>query len=209
MVTIKALVFDVGGVLEKVGDLQHLQDRWCERLDLAPTDFAARLATVDPDGLIVTGGMDEPTFRRRYAEVLGLDQTQTDAFMQDMWDWYCGEPDQELIDFVAGLRPAYRTGLLSNSADGARREEDIRYHFADLVDELVYSHEVGLAKPDPRAYLTACARLGVQPDQAVFLDDGEDCVQGALSVGMQAIRHRDTASSVAAITELLGGNGGG
>jgi len=42
-----------------------------------------------------------------------------------------------------GLRPRYGTGLLSNCADRARREEQARYGFEGPVDVIIYSHEVG------------------------------------------------------------------
>jgi putative hydrolase of the HAD superfamily len=101
--------------------------------------------------------------------------------------------------------PAYRTGILSNSCDGARREEQARYGFPDLVDELVYSHEIGVTKPDPEAYLITCERLGVQPQEAVFLDDSPRCVEGARAVGMHGVVHLDTPTSIAAVTALLAG----
>ena len=40
--------------------------------------------------------------------------------MADLWDWYCGELDAELVGYAAALRPRFSTAILSNSADGAR-----------------------------------------------------------------------------------------
>ena len=71
------------------------------------------------------------------------------------------------MSYVRTLRRLVRTGIVSNSADGARREESRRYGFPDLVDDNVYSNEVGLAEPDPAISYLACARLGVQPRPAV------------------------------------------
>ena len=60
--------------------------------------------------------------------------------------------------------------------------------FAGLFDAEVFSCEVGLAKPDPRIYLTCCERLGVAPEQAVFVGDGaNDELAGAERVGMRAV----------------------
>ncbi len=84
-----------------------------------------------------------------------------DPFMRDFWDVYCGGPNTELIEYFKGLRPRYQTALLSNSFVGARREEEARFGFAAMTDLIVYSHEEGMSKPDPRIYERAWQRLGV------------------------------------------------
>ncbi len=201
--TIKAVAFDIGGVLERVGDVDAWLSSWRERLGMDGADFATRLGTVDPRGLIGTGGISETEFRQGYIDAFGFDADQADEFMVAMWDWYCGELDAELVEFARGLRPAYTTGIISNSADGARREEQARYGFEQLVDEIIYSHEVGVAKPDTRIYELACGRLGVQPAELVFLDDMQYCVEGAASLGIHAVLHRSTPESIAAIQALL------
>lgn len=94
---------------------------------------------------------------------------------------------------------------MSNSFVGAREREQAAYGFGDLVDEIVYSHEAGMNKPDPRICALACARLEVLPEQAVFLDDVEACVAGARAFGLHAIRYRDNAQAIAEIEKLLTG----
>ena len=61
----------------------------------------------------------------------------------------CGELDADLFAYVASLRPHCSTAILSNAIDGARREYQALYGFEQLVDVIIYSYEVGLAKPDP------------------------------------------------------------
>lgn len=192
-------MFDVGGVLERVAGVEQWLEPWRQRLGMAEDVLAAAMARVDPDGGMQTGRMTEAEFRQRSAGALGLSDTQADAFLRDMWDWCCGELDEELLAYAASLRSTYRTAILSNSADGARREEERRYGFAAYFDPIVYSHEVGLAKPDPRIYTSTCELLGVAPEEVVFLDDTEISVDGANQVGMRGVLHRDTASSIRAI----------
>ena len=73
-----------------------------------------------PRRLGQTGGFSEAQMRSSYGETLRLSATQVDQLMADIWDWYCGELDEQLVDYVRTLRGRVRTGILSNSADGAR-----------------------------------------------------------------------------------------
>jgi epoxide hydrolase-like predicted phosphatase len=202
--TIKAVVFDIGDVLERVGDETWLQE-W-RPPDMSAADLDQALAGVDPDSLIPIGGMSEQEYLRRYADALRLDADRFDAFAAAMWDWYCGELDTAMVEFAASLRPRCRTAILSNSSDGARREEQARWGFEDLVDSVVYSHEVGLAKPDPRIYRLVCERLQVAPDETILVDDVPANVDSAHRLGIHGVLHRDTAATIAAVNALLAGS---
>ena len=135
-------------MLERVGPSVWVE-AWRARLGLTQAEFDGAVACVDPTGLRKTGGFTEAQMRSSYAEALRLSAAQADELTADIWDWYCGELDEQLMSYVRTLRGRVRTGIVSNSADGARREESRRYGFPDLVDDNVYSNEVGLAEPDP------------------------------------------------------------
>lgn len=123
--------------------------------------------------------------------------------MADMWVQYLGAGNTELIEYARGLRLRYRTGILSNSFVGAREREQDAYGFEDLVDEIVYSHEAGMSKPDPRIYELTCARLDVRPEEMLFLDDMDFAVAGAREAGIHAIHYRDNAQAIIEIETLL------
>jgi putative hydrolase of the HAD superfamily len=53
--------------------------------------------------------------------------------------------------------------------------------------QLTWSCELGMVKPNPAIYTYTCEKLGVAPDEALFLDDKPENVRGAEEVGMQAI----------------------
>src|SRR3954454_3376513 len=206
LMSIRAVVFDVGGVLERVDDASWPAvwvQRWEQRAGVATGRVAERLAQHAPLDGVVTGHILEDEVRRVYADALGLDERQAAEMMAEMWDGYCGELDVELRNFCAGLRPRYRTGILSNSADGARREEQRRYGFDQLVDVIVYSHEVGLAKPDPAVFRLTEERLGVLPEEIVFVDDHEPHVRAAEALGWHGVVHLDTRQTIRAVRELL------
>ena len=76
---IKAVVFDIGGVLEHVQDdawPEVWMGRWERRVHLPVRHVVATLAEHEPTDDMVTGKMSEAQMRERYARVLGLDDDQ-------------------------------------------------------------------------------------------------------------------------------------
>jgi len=197
---IRAVVFDIGGVLEITPDL-GVTRRWETRLGLAAGELDERMHDAWRGGSIGTITLDD--VHQALRDRLGLDERQLAAFMADLWREYLGTPNTELIDYVRRLRPRYRTGILSNSFVGAREREQHAYGFEDLVDQIVYSHESGMSKPDPRIYALACARLDVRPHETVFVDDAAACVTGGRAAGLHAVCYRDNTQVIAEIEELL------
>jgi epoxide hydrolase-like predicted phosphatase len=200
-VPVRAVLFDIGNVLENVPPTGWAE-RWEARLGLPAGGLAARTEAVVAAGSI--GQLTEEEVRRRYGERLGIGPQTVDALLEDAWTEYLGTMNEELVEYVRALRPRYRTGIVSNSFVGATERERDRYAFQDLVDVIVYSHEAGCEKPDPRIYLIACDRLGVEPREAVFVDDIPEWVEAARRVGMHGIIFRDSAQAIAEIDALLG-----
>ena len=196
---IRAVVLDIGGVLEIVDDdvFPAPAER---RLGLAPGTIAGGLAGLPGDAVV--GEVTEQQVRAEWQRALGLDDRQVDALVDDFWRWYVGTLDRQLFDWFAGQRPARLTAILSNSGPGARERE--RCHgFEDVTDDIVYSHEVGLAKPDPAAYELVTRRLRVEAGEVLFLDDVEANVVAARALGWHAVLHRDTASSIAEMERII------
>jgi epoxide hydrolase-like predicted phosphatase len=197
---IRAVVFDIGGGLEITPDL-GVDQRWEARLGLPAGGLNARMGDIWRAGSIGTITLNG--VHRAIQDRLGLDEQQLAAYLADVWQQYLGTANTDLIEYARGLRPQYRTGILSNSFVGARELEQAAYGFEDLVDDIVYSHEAGMSKPDPRIYALACARLGVHPGETVFLDDSDLCVAGAREASLHAVRYRGNAQARAEIGRLL------
>ncbi len=197
---IRAVLFDIGGVLAITPDL-GVVPQWEDRLGLPAGALGERLADIWSGGAV--GTVTEADVDRALADRLGLDDQQITALMADMWREYLGTANTELIEYARQLRPRYRTGIISNSFAGAREREEAMVGFPDLGDALIYSHEAGISKPDPQIYALACARLAITPAEAVFVDDTETCVDGARLTGMHAILFQDNAQVIREIEALL------
>jgi len=198
---IRAVVFDVGGVLALVGPMDFGR-RWEAELGLADGAIGVAMADVWAAGEL--GRVTEDEVHRAMRDRLGLTGEQVGAVMAEMWRQYLGVANTELIEYARRLRPAYRTGILSNSFVGAREREHREYGFGDLVGELIYSHEVGLSKPDRALWELTCRRMGVAPGEMVFLDNAPRLVASARDFGIAAVLFENNAQAIADIDALLG-----
>jgi epoxide hydrolase-like predicted phosphatase len=197
---IKAVVLDIGSVLEVVDD------------DTFPAPFEARHGL--PPGSVAVAGADLPgdpglgdltegEVRAHWQERLGLTEAQADELMADYWRWYVGTLDRPLVEWFAAVRGrGLKAGILSNSGPGAR-EAERGWGFEQMTDDIVYSHEVGLGKPDPAVYALTAARLGVAPGEIVFLDDVAANVEAARAAGWHAVLHEETARSIAELERII------
>ncbi len=79
-----------------------------------------------------------------------------------------------------------RTAFVSNCADNTRPLLEW-LGLDSLVDELVLSCEVGVAKPDPRIFEIALDRLGVAAADTLFVDDQPAFCDAAAALGIRAV----------------------
>jgi putative hydrolase of the HAD superfamily len=202
---IRAVVFDVGNVLELTEDdyVSALAGQ-AASLGLTAGEFAELMAEVSEGGDI--GSVTLQQVHGKLAEALGINEAEVNEIMETMWREYLGTANTAMTEWARGLRPRYKTGILSNSFVGAREREQAAYGYMDFIDDLVYSHEVGLLKPDPRIYRLSCERLGVAPREVVFIDNHQPFVDAARHVGMHAVHFTgDNGTAIAEMTALLEG----
>lgn len=84
-------------------------------------------------------------------------------------------------------RRGIRTALCSN-ADVLEKEGWSESSIAGCFDTVVFSCDVGCAKPEREIYLLTAERLGVDPRRCLFVGDGgSDELPGARSAGMTAV----------------------
>jgi putative hydrolase of the HAD superfamily len=93
-------------------------------------------------------------------------------------------------DSLPTLRELRRRGVRSAIVSNCSYEAGAVVHelgIDQVVDTLVLSCEVGLAKPEPAIFQLALDRLGVAADQAVFVDDRPENVESAELLGLRGL----------------------
>jgi putative hydrolase of the HAD superfamily len=90
-------------------------------------------------------------------------------------------------------------GMARNMQDAARVQEVMA-----LFDLIVESRHEGVRKPDPRFYRLACEKLGIEPPDAVFLDDLGVNLKPARQLGMTTIKVTSESQAIADLSAALG-----
>jgi FMN phosphatase YigB (HAD superfamily) len=117
-----------------------------------------------------------------------------------LWSVY-EQLNPDLIQFLVQMRPRYKLAIICNG--GSREAMNRKFRFQELVDLMVFDEEEGVAKPDARIYLRTLLRLGVQPEEAVFVDDQLENVEAAQHLGMHSIHFQHTEQAFAEIHKVL------
>jgi epoxide hydrolase-like predicted phosphatase len=96
------------------------------------------------------------------------------------------EINKEVLDLILRLHGNHKLAVLSNSPPGLAQwlaDWNVLHPF----DVVFCSGDEGIAKPDPKAFELTLERLGLKPDEAVFIDDTREHVEAARKLGLQAI----------------------
>lgn len=112
--------------------------------------------------------------------------------------------NEELIAYIKTIKGSYKLAMVSNI--NSRERLDSRFlpgQLDELFDAVIPSGEVGYIKPQPEIFMIAAERLGVRPEDCVFIDDIEDFCEGARAVGMQAIHFTSNAQALSELKALI------
>jgi epoxide hydrolase-like predicted phosphatase len=195
-----ALIVDFGGVLTT--NVFESFRAFSEAEGLDP-DAVRKLFRERGDGLALLrqlerGELEIPEFEQRFGPLLGV--RENEGMVQRLFAGV--RADDRMVDAVRRVKESgMPTGLISNSWGGASYD---RVEVDDLFDAVVISGEVGLHKPEPEIFRLGAERLGVAPEECVFVDDLRENCEGAEAVGMTAILHRGPDGTIPELERLLG-----
>lgn len=179
---IRALVFDLAGVLLDFGGLESIDELSGGRTGAeAFSLFWSRSRFADE---LYRGVCSPEEFAEGAVRELSL-RVSTAEFLAAFRTWLRG-PYPGAFDLLRELRPHYRLACLSNTnlLDVRRFRDELQLH--DRFDQCFFSNEMGLRKPEPACYHHVVEHLGVMPGEIAFFDDSLECVGGARAIGIRA-----------------------
>jgi putative hydrolase of the HAD superfamily len=195
IVTKKAVVFDVGGVIVQWQPLQLMR----EHLPMAaPEEAHAQVfqswapgadwlefdrGTVEPDALAERIALRTNYPRANIESLIGA----IGAHLQPM-------PDS--VALIARVRAAgHSLGLLSNMPRTYADHLEAMHECFGWFDHRAWSGRLGLVKPDRAFFDHVLEQLAVAPAQAVFIDDHIGHVEAARRYGWSAVHFRSAAQA--------------
>jgi len=181
---LRAVIFDYGNVICRPPTPQQLSEA-AALCGLTVEDFCVAFWRNRRE---YDRGADPTDYWQDIAASLGRvfdDSLMSELIRREIDFW--SDLDTRLLSWTQDLRRAgFRTGILSNLprplGETLRAEPGFLNHF----DQVTFSYELGVIKPEPEIYHYAIQRLGIEPAQALFLDDRPENVQGALATGLNA-----------------------
>ena len=206
---IAAVLWDFGGVLT-TSPFDAFASY--ERANSLPEGFIRRLNATNPDSNawagLERGELDPDEFVARFeAEALAAGAAIDARAVMSMLR---GELRPAMVGALKRCHSRLKTGLLTNNfspVDVPLGGDDGLNGYApvlDYFDAVVESSKAGCRKPDPKFYEMACHLLGIDPVQAVFLDDLGINLKPARAMGMTTIKVVDPDMALAELEAVVG-----
>lgn len=189
---IKVIVFDCFGVLTT--------DTWLAFIDSLPLEVDISRAR-ELNHQYDSGLIDKQTFLAEVQDLTGHRPEQVEEMLASEVT-----KNEILLNYIKGLKKNYKIGLLSNVANNWIRESFLTAEEQRIFDEMIFSYEVGMVKPDPRMFKLVCERFDVEPSQVVLIDDIDRYCHAAMAEGLYAVVYKDFKQMESELETILTDN---
>jgi putative hydrolase of the HAD superfamily len=209
--TISAILWDFGGVLTT--SPFEAFNRFEAEHGL-PADFIRGINATNPDrnawAQFESSAIDIDEFDEAFAEESAAQGHRIPG--RKVVELLSGELRPRMIGALQSCKMSYQVACITNnvkSGQGPGMARDMERANAmetvmALFDLVVESSVEGIRKPDPRIYELACDRLGVRPEQAIFLDDLGVNLKPARALGMHTIKVVEERQALAELSSVTG-----
>ena len=125
-----------------------------------------------------------------------------------------GEIRPEMVTALTILKKTHKIGCITNNVNvgqgpGMAKTSKKATQIAEIMkmfDEVVESSKVGIRKPHTKIYKMTCEKMGLNPEETIYLDDLGINLKPARAMGMQTIKVKSAAQALSELEELLGIN---
>lgn len=178
----RLIIFDLGGVLFTNGTRRFIE-ALCSRYPLG-YDEVKQILDEGIGSQYRKGKLSRDRFWQQVITHLNLKETPGEL-EQEWINFYQLIPETKEI--IAELKNRYQVWYLSNNVKERAEALEKKFGFKAWFDGGIFSHEVGLVKPDPQIYRLVLERARVPAGETVFIDDKESSLTPANALGIMPI----------------------
>ena len=202
---IKAVLFDVGGVLTTSPFESFAR---YEREQGLPDGFIRKLNSTNPDTNAWAQLERNAVGFNEFCDLFEAEALAAGGELKAIEVMAClsGDVRPEMIEAVRRCHERVKTGMLTNNVRAENEDAGGRLDglLLPLFDVVIESSKAGVRKPDPRFYEMACEQLAIKPPEAVFLDDLGINLKPARAMGMTTIKVVDPDKALAELEAAVG-----
>ena len=192
---LSTIIFDLGGVLINL-DTSRSVKTFGKLSGLSNDEIYSKFLDDGWSYAFEKGEIDAATFRNEVRKSLGIEVS--DSHIDQAWNEMLLDIPYSRLQMVADLRNKYQLFVLSNT--NAIHVETFNRKVAastnggvitDYFDKVYYSNELGMRKPDTEIYSHIIEENNLNPQETLFIDDMENNIIGAQSVGLRTVHLSD------------------
>jgi len=180
----KNIIFDLGGVLMTDVPLMKIARDLSVRFSISEDELHSHLYPTEHWTLLTLGEISEDEYWDHFlkASKINVDKKELkDKVRTEL------RPIEEPVEILPLLKRQYQLAVLSNHSREWSKFMRKEFDFFSYFDQIIFSCDVGLRKPDPRIYQLALTRLHSEPEECLFIDDKKRNTDGAEKVGIRSI----------------------
>lgn len=191
--SIKNIIFDFGGVVFHIDERRTIA-AFSQLLRCSNDEILNYIFHDDIFYKLECGQISFDDFRKHMCQKSNV-QISEEQFLTAWNAILVGYPEEH-IPLLLALKKKYRTFLLSNtnavhtqyfSQIAQKQHLEIQSNY-ELFEKVYYSNELGMRKPDPNIYKYVLNDANLKAEETLFVDDLLVNVDGAKSVGINAIQ---------------------
>lgn len=182
---VKALIFDLGGVIMSGGYLPFIH-QYC----LACLTPEGRKKISDLEHQVNLGSITEQQFYREIRKIFNILMTPEHMRAHIVKRMQVNKSLLHLLPKVKRARLVLFSNSIGNMAIEVLRRR--RFPIKKIFDKLFLSNKIHLAKPDTKAYQYVLKKLKVRPEEALMVDDRAKNIASAKKLGMHGIVFKTT-----------------
>lgn len=196
---IRAVFFDVGGVLLTNGWDHEMRGRAAQRFRLDADEMSERHHLTFDTYEVGKLSLDEYLNRVVFYQPRAFTRDEFKSFM-----FAQSQPYQDMLELVRTLRSAndVRIGVVSNEGRELMEHRIRTFRLVDYVDFFVVSAFVHFRKPDADIFWVALDTAQIPAGQIAYVEDREMFVDVANTLGIRGIHHVGVDSTAKALAEM-------